>query len=373
MIQVFQPSLGEEEVAAIRQVFKDNWPGRGKRAEQFEQDFAGWLHTSPDHMVSITSCTEGLFHAVKALQLHPGDEVILPGISFVGMGNAILAEGARPVFCDVDPLTLNPTPEMVEAEAGRRSAAFMLLHYGGVAPDMEAMTDMARSCELALIEDCAISEATRWNGKAAGTWGEIGIWSFDAMKSLSVGDGGMLWFRNKNRIADARVDLYLGQTSQSGHIASQHGPRWWEFDVVNPGRRSLMNDMTAAIGIVQLKKQPAMLTRRRAIHERYSAELAGLDWLRLPPVILPHSESSYTFYWVQCEKRDELATYLKENGIYTTFRYWPLHRLSIYGHRGKPLPGVDQAAAQTLLLPLHHGLSDGDVSKIIEKVRAFNG
>lgn len=371
MISVFQPTLGDEEIEAIRQVFKENWPGRGKRAEQFEQDFAAYLGTQAQYMVSITSCTEGLFYGAKALHMHAGDEVILPSVSFVGMANAIMENGCRPIFCDVDPRTLNPTAEMIEAEMTKRTGAIMILHYGGVPPDMPAIVDLADRRGLWLIEDCAISEATRYNGKACGTFGHIGVWSFDAMKSLSAGDGGMLCFRNYEHIRNARVELYLGMAERSGYLTSQVRPRWWEFDMIMPGRRALMNDLTACIAIEQLKKLPAAIARRKAIHERYDHELVGLDWLKLPPLLSPKIESSYSFYWVQCGCRDELAVYLKENGVYTTFRYWPLHYLLIYGHRGKPLPGTEQAARETLLLPLHQGLSDADVGQVIELVRRF--
>lgn len=371
MINVFQPSLGEEEIAAIRQVFKENWPGRGLRAEHFEQAFADYLDTAAAHMISITSCTEGLFYAIKALNLHEGDEVILPSCGFIGMANAVMENHCKPVFCDVDPRTLNPTAEMIEAEITKRTGAIMILHYGGVPPDMPALVDLADRRGLWLVEDCAISEATRYDGKACGTFGHIGVWSFDAMKSISTGDGGMLWFRNYEHIRNAKVELYLGMTDQSGYITSPNRPRWWEFDMIMPGRRSLMNDLTACIGIEQLKKLPAATIRRRSIHDKYNHELVGLDWLKMPPPFASKVESSYAFYWIQCGRRDELANYLKKNGVYTTFRYWPLHQIPIYGHRGKPLPGTGQAAQQTLLLPLHQGLSDADVGQVIELVRKF--
>ena len=372
MINVFQPSLREEELEAVREVFESNWVGRGKRTYEFEEGFAAHLGVDRALVRSVSSCTEGMFQAMTLLGIGPGDEVILPTISFVGAGNAVAACGARPVFSDVDPRTLNARAEDVERVLSARTKAVLVLHYGGLPCDVDGIGSLLRERGIGLIEDSACSVASRHAGRACGTFGDIGTWSFDAMKILvSGGDGGMVYCRTPELAERAERLLYLGLESQSG--LSSTADRWWEFEVSVSARRSIMNDVSSAIGIVQLRKLPAAIARRREVHERYDAELGELGWLRPPPSVLPGDESSYYFYWIQLEfgRRDALAMHLRERDVYSTFRYYPLHLVSHYGHDAGALPNAELAAASTLCIPLHQALSDDDVTQVVDAIASF--
>ncbi len=370
MIQLFQPQMADDELRAVKEVFASNWIGRGRKVEEFERKFAEHLHILPEHVVSVSCATEGLFQALVLLNICPGDEVILPSISFVGTYNAIVNRGATPVFCDVDEFTLNPTAAMIEAKITKKTMAVIILHYGGhPCNDMAAVMDLCREEGIELIEDSACSPASRTAGYPCGTMGDIGIWSFDAMKVISCGDGGMIWCPDDDRMKRLRKQLYLGISEQSG-LASKDD-EWWKFEVEIPGaRRAIMNDITASIGIVQLGKLKEFVDKRFQLWKVYNNQLQGLDWLTLPPRSEPWqgSESSYYFYWVQCDRRDELANYLRKHGVYTTFRYYPLHWAT---KSNDNLPGTERAASRTLLLPLHQSLQLHEVVKICELVREF--
>ncbi|GIH03451.1 aminotransferase DegT [Rhizocola hellebori] len=372
MINVFQPTLGEQELAAVTDVFASGWLGRGARTTAFVQEFADHLGVAAEHLVPVNSCTEALFTTIELLGIGASDEVVMPSISFVGAANAVAAAGARPVFCDVDPHTLNLTVDHLAAKINSRTSAVMLLHYGGYPGQLAEIAALCDERGIPLIEDAACAVASRADGRACGTVGAFGAWSFDAMKILVMGDGGMLYCREPNQARRAAQLTYLGLGKTSGiSQAVTSTQRWWEIDIECFGRRSSINDIDAAIGSVQLRRLPQFVARRREIVERYETGLAGLEGLRQPPALPAGHTSSYYFYWVGLTGgiRDEVARHLYERGIYTTFRYHPLHLVAAYGSDAR-LPGAERAAEETLCLPLHQGMDDAMVEKVIDETRA---
>jgi aminotransferase len=373
MINVFQPSLEAEELEAVRRVFQSNWLGKGALTGQFEEAFANHLGVPRQHLRSSNSCTEGLFLSLKLLGVGAGDEIVMPSISFVASANAAVERGAKPVFCDVDQRTLNATAETIEAVLTPQTKAVMLIHYGGLPADMDPILELLRPRGIRVIEDSACSVASFYKGRACGTIGDIGVWSFDPAKILVTGDGGMVFAADPEMARRADLELYLGLGSQSGYskVASS---RWWEFDVLCDGRRGITNDICSAIGLEQIKKLPAFIDRRREIDRIYRCELADLEWLTLPPETPDYCRTSHYFHWIQVAgegRRDRLAIHLRDKGVYTTFRYHPLHRVAFYGQTDRSLPSTEKAAEETLLLPIHQSLSDSDVQKIVEAVLCF--
>ncbi|MEQ4715014.1 DegT/DnrJ/EryC1/StrS family aminotransferase [Nonomuraea sp. B19D2] len=371
MINVFQPMLGEAELAAVKEVFESNWIGKGRRVEQFEQAFAEHIGVGTEHVTSVNSCTEATFLAVQLLGLGPGDDVVLPTVSFVSAANAIAAHGARPVFCDVAERTLNPTVADIEAALTPATKAVLVLHFGGYPGEIAAIAELCRRRGIHLIEDAANAIASRVDGRACGTFGDIGLWSFDHGKIAVAVDGGMLYARDAELAERAAKLAYLGLEHFTGFSqAEKSANRWWEIEVSSFSRRSIMNDVLAAIGGVQLGRLPDFLRRRRFVVDYYDRELAGIDGLELPPPLPAGHEGSHYFYWVQlpAELRDAVARDLYERGVYTTFRYPLLHKVAIYG-ADRPLPGAEQAAARTLCLPLHQALSDTDLKTVVTALR----
>lgn len=364
MINVFQPTMTQSDFAAVARTFDRAWLGPGKNVAAFEAAWALHIGVDAKHVVSTTSCTEALFQIVSLLGLAPLDEVIVPSIHFIGAANAVLAHGASLVLCDVDPVTLNPDLEHIEAAVTMHTTAVILLHYGSKMPrDIVAIRDFCNHRNIVLIEDAACAQMTRFEDRAAGTWGNFGAWSFDAMKVMTSGDGGMIYCEQASDADALRRRMFFGMGKRSG-LSSRASKRWWEFESDYPGRMAAMNDVAASIGLSQLQQLAGFVDRRLRIARHYNRELSDV----MPLVEHPDGDDlPYYFYWVQTWDRDALAAYLREHDIYTTFRYYPLHR--VFGRT--PLARAEQAAERTLLLPLHASLSDADVQKVIDTVKAF--
>ncbi|MEU6647382.1 DegT/DnrJ/EryC1/StrS family aminotransferase [Saccharomonospora sp. NPDC046836] len=372
MINVFQPSLGAEELAAVAEVFAGSWVGKGPKVAEFETAFAARLGVDGTRLLSVDNCTEATFLAVQLAGLGPGCDVVMPTVAFVSAANAVAAHGARPVFCDVDPRTLNPTAEHVEAALTPATKAVLVLHYGGHPGQIDRIADLCAERGVVLIEDAANAVASTIGGRACGTFGDFGVWSFDHGKIAVAVDGGMLYARDPDLAERGRKLAYLGLEQTSGYArAQQSATRWWDITVSSFSRRSVMNDVLAAIGCVQLRRLDGFLRRRAEIVAQYDRALAGVPGLVLPPALPPGHRGSHYFYWVQLPAgiRDEVAHDLYERGIYTTLRYPLLHQVRAYGSDAR-LPGAESAAARTLCLPLHQGLSDGDVEAVVAGVWA---
>ena len=375
MINIFQPSLGKEEIDEIKKVFKSNWLGKGEYVKAFEENFAKSLNESKNHFLSTTSCTEGIMLSGDLFDFNVNDEIIVPTISFPSIGSSIIYKNAKIVFCDVDKRSLNVTAQNIEEKITSKTKAVFITHYGGVPCEMDPIKDLCDKNNIIIIEDSACSVRSFYKDKACGTIGDMGIWSFDAMKTLSTGDGGMIYLKSEDLKIIAEESLYLGLPSKqkSGIDSSTSNTNWWEFEMNRPGRRAIMNNITASIGNIQLKKLNAFLGRREKIFNLYQTSFSGLDWLRTPPEISENCRSSFYFYWVQTERRDDLARYLLKNDVYSTFRYWPLNKVELfkdYVDKTK-LSNTDYISAQTLNIPIHHSLSDSDVSKIIDLIIRF--
>lgn len=363
MIQVFSNSLGEEELQAIKPVFKSKWIGYGNETKQFEKE----LSDKFDCPTLVTdSCTSALYMSMKMLNIKKGDEVIIPSIHFIGASNAIIDSGAKPVFADVDLKYLNILPEEIKRLRNENTKAVMLLHYGGHPCDMDKIYKYSKG--LKIIEDSANSPFSKYKGKNCGTLGDIGCFSFDAMKILCMGNGGAISMKELyNKALEYR---YFGiKNRQSGFDSIKDKKRWWETELNCTSNRNMGCDILSAIGRAQLRKVDKFINRRKEIWGRYQGELP--NWIEKPPEPLSETESSYYFYWIKSNKRDRLAQHLVDNGIYCTFKYPPLHLINYYNSNAK-LPNSELLNETTLNIPLHQNLSNDDVTKIVKTIKSFN-
>ncbi len=371
MINVYQPSLGKEELARISEVFESNWIGKGALVDEFEEKYAEHIGSDKTRVLSTNGCTEGLFSSMHLMGINPGDEVIIPTVSFVGAANAVCANGSKLVLCDVDPHTLNVRASDIEKVITDKTKAILLLHFGGIPCEMDEIMTLAEEHNLKVIEDTAAGVCSSYKGKALGTIGDMGMWSFDAMKILVCGDGAMLHFKDPEIRHLAERWLYFGLETKSGYENSV-AQKWWEFDISCFGHRAIMNNVSAAMALEQLKKLPDFMNKRKKVHEFYNKELSKYSWIDLPPVLPDYCTTSYYFYHIQITngKRDELAAYLRQNGIYTTYRYFPIHRVKGY-HISGEFPGAEYATNNTLCLPIHQSISEEDLGLIAEKFAEF--
>ena len=375
MINLFQPSLGVEELALIKDVFTSNWLGKGNGVKDFESKFATSLSSNSESFLSTTSCTEAIFLSAKLFNFSKSDEIIVPTISFPSVGSAVIESGAKIVFCDVDKHSLNVRAEDIQKAISNKTKAVYITHYGGIPCEMDEIIELCSQNKILVIEDSACAVRSFYKGKACGTIGDMGMWSFDAMKTLSTADGGMMYIKDTDKRIEAEESLYLGLPvkSKSGlDSSSENAANWWEFEMNRAGRRAIMNNVTAAMGLSQLNKLSTFIDKRKNIFEKYTRVLEGIGDIKLPPTPKFEHKSSYYFFWIQTKHRDELAKFLLDKGIYTTFRYWPLNKIKLFSDYAiKEYPNSDYAASRTLNIPLHQSLSDEDVDLVINSIKEF--
>jgi dTDP-4-amino-4,6-dideoxygalactose transaminase len=365
VIPVFGSLVGRAELCEIADCFSSQWLGMGQKTTQFERRFADRLGLQD--AVLVNSGSSALYLAVFLLNLPKGSEVIVPAFTWVACAQAVRLCGATPVFCDVDPKTQNVTAKTIKPRLTRRTRAIMVVHYAGKPVRMDEIVALG----LPVIEDAAHAVDSRVHGKSCGSLGDIGVYSFDSVKNLTMGEGGALTARDPALIERARNLRYCG-ISKSGLDASLSEPRWWEHQIRAVFPKMLPNDVCAAIGLAQLKRIGRLQAKRRAIWERYQKEFRRHRWLVRPTEPEAFERHSYFTYFVRVlgGRRDGLARHLKDRGIYTTLRYHPLHLSSIY-ESSVNLPHSEQLNREGLNLPLHPQLDDASVKRILAAIADF--
>ena len=374
MINIFQPNIGVNEIKNIKQVFDSKWLGKGDFVSKFEFEFSKHLNSNPQNFTTVSNCSEGLFLAGRFFDFNSNDEIIAPSISFHAVGNSIISQKSKMILCDVDRRTLNTTAELIQRKISPKTKAVIITHYGGLPSELEDIVNLCKDSNILLIEDSATCPKSFYKGKAVGTFGDMGLWSFDAMKIITTGDGGMIYLNEAHNMDKLKQQSYLGlrNKTKSGIDSVKDGAnRWWEFQIDYPANRSIMNNIAGAMGLAQLESLDHRLNRRKKIYDIYSTELMDVKDLVIPPPIPEYITSSYYMFWIQTAFRDELANFLYNKGIYTTYRYFPLHRIKYFNNFTDELQNSDYVADNTLNIPLHDSLSDSDVDYIIQSVKQY--
>lgn len=365
MISVFGSYVGEEEIANVTACMKDQWLGFGKNVEIFEKKYMEKFGLK--NFAMVDSGSNALFMAVKLLNLPLRSEVILPTFTWVSCAQAILMAGLKPVFCDVDLDTMNVRREDIEEQITRKTSAIMVVHYAGLPVDIDPILELG----YPVIEDAAHAIDSTSKGRPCGTIGDVGIFSYDAIKNLTTGEGGGLTARNPELIERARVLRYCGIGKSGFESAMTNGGRWWEHHIEEPFIKMLPTNMAAGIGIAQLDRIDNLQKRRKEIWDYYQEEFADIQDIVTPIEPEPGDRHSYFTYCIHGSKRDELAHYLLKEGIYTTLRYHPLHLNAIYGQTNIPLPNAEQLNREALNIPLHPRMTNEDVGMVIGKIKDF--
>lgn len=361
MISVFGSLVGPEEQAAVTACLEDQWLGLGERTARFEERMRERLELP--HFLMVDSGSNALYLAMRLLDLPAGSSVILPSFTWVACAHAVLLAGCRPVFCDVDLETQNVTVETVRPHLGREVAAIMVVHYAGLPVDLAPILDLG----LPVIEDAAHAVDSRYRDQACGGLGDVGIYSFDAVKNLTAGSGGGLTVRDPALRERARQLRYCGigrsayqaMNADSGTVA-----RWWEQEIIDVSGRFAPSDLNAAIGLAQLEKLDELQERRQAIWRRYQEAFEAEPAIHRPRDPAPGERHSWFTYLVRVPDRDRVARALLEAGIYTTLRFPPLHEQGVFRAPAQ-LPATEALAETGLNLPLHPRLTDDDVDRVI--------
>jgi dTDP-4-amino-4,6-dideoxygalactose transaminase len=368
------PQLLDAEIEEVVATLRSAWIGTGPRVARFEQAFGAYLDIS--NAVALGSCTAALHLALILLGLRPGDEVIVPAMTFAATANVVVHAGATPVFADVDRVTQCLDPEDVKRRITARTKALIPVHFAGRACDMDALMGLARSHDLRVVEDCAHAIETLWRGRHVGTIGDIGAFSFYVTKNVVTGEGGMLVTADDARAARARTLGLHGLSGDAWRRFTDDGFR--HYEVVEAGFKYNMTDLQAAIGVHQLARVEPNLERRNEIWGRYD------DAFRDLPVFLPapeepgtrHARHLYTLI-LDVDRlsidRDTFQRRLHQQRIGTGIHYRALHLHDYYrhayGHEPGDLPNAEWLSERTVSLPLSPKLSDDDVADVISAVR----
>jgi dTDP-4-amino-4,6-dideoxygalactose transaminase len=361
--------VSEEMVAAAESVLRSGWWSMGPQVAEFESAFAD--HVGARHALAVANGTAALHLALLAVGCGPGDEVVVPSLNFVAGANTIACTGASPAFCDIrGGLDLNLDPSDVEAALGPATKAIVVLHYGGFACELEPVLEMAEQRGIAVIEDAAHAPGSRWRGRACGTIGAIGCFSFFANKNLSVGEGGMLVTESDELAEKLRLLRSHGMTTLTWDRHRGHAS---EYDVVLHGFNYRLDEVRAAMGLVSLDGLEAENASRRRIAMSYRDSLHGERGLEMAFAERLGEPSSSHHLAVallpEGVSRDSVRAALAERGVQTSVHYPPIHGFSAYhALETRPLPQTDDVAPRLLTLPLFGHMTDDQVQLVIDSV-----
>lgn len=368
MITVFGSKVGKEEIKNVVSAMEQQWMGFGKGVDKFEDEFKR-KYNIPNFLM-VDSGSNALFMAVSLLNLSPGSEVIVPSFTWVSCAQAVLLAGMKPVFCDVDILTMNITAETIENKITPKTGAIMVVHYAGLPVNM----DEIKAFGIPIIEDAAHAVDSIYKGKHCGTISDVGIYSFDAVKNLTAGEGGGLATSSAEMLERAKMLRYcgIGKSGFDAAVSNAKGKnRWWEYNISEPFIKMLPTNIAAGIASAQLAKIDELQLIRKNIWDTYQTEFENIPWIIRPVEANYGDRHSYFTYCIRTPKRDELAKYLLDNGIYTTLRYHPLHLNKLYGQTDVNLVNCELLNEDCLSIPLHPRLSETDVEKIITEISKF--
>ena len=365
MLSVAEPILGVEEEEALLQVVRSGWITMGENVRAFERDFAR-VHGSED-CVAVSSCTAALHLILAAMDIGPGDEILVPSMSFVATANAVVYVGATPVFMDIEGLD-RPLCSIVDAEnkCTSRTKAIVLMHYAGYASDRAQWTAFAASHGIHIIEDAAHAGGM----PGAGLYGTAAAFSFYGNKNMTTAEGGAVIAHDSKLLKRIRQMRGHGLTSQT---FERHAGNLPIYDMTMLGFNYRLDELRAAMGIVQVARLHAWNERRRTLTLAYREMLkAGMsraaipfssDWAsayHIMPVVLPKDAV-----------RERVVRRMRDDGIQTTHHYPPIHRMTFYRENfpSPRLPVTEEFAARQLTLPLHPKMSDADIRAVTKALR----
>ncbi|MBN1362685.1 MAG: DegT/DnrJ/EryC1/StrS family aminotransferase [Sedimentisphaerales bacterium] len=368
-IPVQRPCLGDEELAAVRQVFESRWLGMGAFTQTFEERLKSFLGVR--HVVAVNSGTSALHIALRTLDLRAGDEVLVPTLTFVGTTQAVLMAGARPVFCDVEESTFNLDVEDAARRITPRAKVVLPVHYGGTACRMDEIGRLAARENLRVVEDAAHAFGSSYQGRKIGTLSDITCFSFDPIKNITCGEGGAVVTNDPELARRAVSQRMLGISKDAW--SRQDASSSWSYDVVGAGYRYHLSNINAAIGTEQLKRFDVFKQRKQEIAQRYDDAFADVEGLTLRRW---HPQETCPFFYVVRVlggHRDDLMVHLKDRGIVTGVHYIPNHLHSAFAEFRVALPVAERLGAEILTLPLFYEMTDHEVAVVISAVREFFG
>ena len=358
----------DEEIQAVTEVLKSRWLTMGEVTKRFETEFAKMCGAK--HAIAVSNATEALHLACLSLDIGPGDEVIVPSLSFVATANAVLYCGATVRFADIlSPNELTIDPNAIKQAINENTKAIIVMHYGGFPCRMNEILDIAAQYSLPIIEDAAHATGSFKDGKSLGCWGDIGCFSFFSNKNLSVGEGGMVVCERDDIAEKVSLLRSHGMTSLS---YDRHKGHAFSYDVVETGYNYRIDEIRSSLGLVQLEKLSENNERRGEITKTYWEAFRD-HGIGLPFSHLTQEQFAYHIFPIMLTSeisRLDFMSALRDAGIQSSIHYRPIHTFTNYKnkHKGAWLPITDYVGSREVTLPLFPTMTDEQQAYVIDKV-----
>lgn len=368
-----RPQIEQPEIDEVVETMRSGWIGAGPRTVRFAEEFG--RYTGARHALAVSSCTAALHLALVALGIKPGDEVITTSLTFCATVNVILHCGATPVLVDCDPRTMNIDVEQIRRHITPRTRAIIVVHFAGRPCAMRPILELASAHGLRVVEDCAHAIETLYEGRHAGTLGDVGAFSFYATKNLCTGEGGMVLTDDEEAAERVRCYAMSGMSRDAWKRYGAHGFR--HYAVEAPGFKYNMTDLQAAFGIHQLARVEANWKRRQHLWGVYDDALRDLPCFT-PLEAEPGTRHAFHMYNLLLDldrltvSRDEVLDAMTSENVGVGVHYVPVHQQPFYQsafqYRDEDFPGATWVGARTLSLPLSTSMTDGDQASVIAAI-----
>jgi perosamine synthetase len=375
-IRLFKPSVGQEELDKLKEVFDRAWLGLGPLVSEFEEKWCQYIGSKMS--IGVNSATAALHLALTAFHFPPEKKVLVPAITFTSTANVVLYNNLVPVFVDVDPETTVMDLNDLQKKIDKDCVAVIPVHNGGYPVPMDQLMEIAGKHNLKVIEDCAHCAGGSYKGKKLGTWGHIGCFSFEEKKCMTTGDGGMICSDDVELIEPLKPYRWVGidkdtwRRAEAAHGEQKNEAMHWHYEISVLGYKYNMNDVMAAIGIAQLVKLDAMNARRRAIIGKYLEGIKNITGIK-PYMPYPlEGDEAYWFFGIRAERRDELIVHLKNKGIATGVHFYPLPLQPLFKPYDNGCPVAKDIWQSFITLPSHVDLTEEDVDYVIHNLRMCN-
>jgi perosamine synthetase len=367
-------SIEKDDIQAVIDVLQSDWLTTGPTVGRFETEFAAY--TTAPHAVAVSNGTAALHAAYHAIGLGPGDEIIVPPMTFAATANAALYVGAKPVFSDVADDTLLLNPAEVESKITSRTKAIVAVDYAGQPCDYQALRKIADHHGLKLIADACHALGAQYQGKNIGTVADLSCFSFHPVKHITTAEGGMITTADSEFARKMRIFRNHGISSdhrQRSEVGTLH------YEMVDLGYNYRLSDFQCALGISQLSKQPGWLERRQAIAAQYDAAFQAMSWIK-PLRVSPDVKHAYHLYVIQLElealkqTRDQVYQAVRKLGIGANVHYPPVHLHPYYrskfGYKEGAFPNTEKAYHRILSLPMYPAMTDDDVRTVVQAFKS---
>jgi len=367
------PFIEKPEIDEVVSILNAGWLGTGPKVAQFESDFSKYKRVT--FAAAVNSCTAALHLSLLVAGLEDGDEVITTPLTFCATINAIIHSGAKPVLADIDPITMNISPDQVEKKITSKTRAIIPVHFAGRPCDMDALKTIAHKYNLKIIEDCAHAIETVYKGKNAGSFGDFACFSFYVTKNVVTGEGGMVFTKRKEDVDRIKILALHGMSKDAWRRFADDGYK--HYAVVECGFKYNMTDIQAAIGIHQLQRVEKYWLRRQTVWNRYNEGLSKVP-IVIPGKVESNTRHAYHLYTILIDEkmsgvsRDKFLNLMTEQNIGVGVHYLSipehLYYQKSFGWKPEDYPNAMRIGRQTVSLPLSAKLTDKDVRDVIEAV-----